>query len=127
MLKPIKKRFNIQVAAANQSVTKTFELDKTIKGIKGVLVTSDKDDLMYYRGSQRIEINKEEFFPDDYESKLLMSGINVPPKQRYYDLGNVNPGNGSIKVIYTDADDGRTVFAPYRVAVYFDCEMEVSA
>jgi hypothetical protein len=127
MLKPLRKRFNIQVTAANQSVTKTFELDKTIKVIKGVLVTSNKDDLAYYRGCQRIEINKEEFFPDDYESKLLMSGIDVPPKQRYFDLGNVNPGNGSVKVVFTDEDDGRTVFTPYRVSVYFDCEMEVTA
>lgn len=127
MLKPIKKRFDLQVTAANQSITKNFELDKTIKGVKGLLVTSDKDDLLYYRGSQRIEINKEEYFPDNYESKLLMSGINVPPKQRYYDLGNVNPGNGSVKVVYTDADDGRTVFTAYRVTLYLDCEMEVSA
>ena len=99
-------------------------MDKNIKVVKGVLVTSDKDDLLYYRGTQKIEINKEEFFPDNYESKLLMSGINVSPKQRYYDLGSVNPGNGSIKLAYTDADDGRTVFTAYRVSLYVDCEME---
>jgi hypothetical protein len=91
--------------------------------VRGVLLTSDKDDLLYYRGSQRIEINKEEFFPDNYESKLLMSGINVSPKQRYYDLGGVNPGNGSVKVVYQDTEDGRTVFAAYRVSLYMDCEM----
>lgn len=127
MGKPVKKRFDIQVTAANQNITKTFELDKTITGIKGVLVTSDKDDLLYYRGSQKIEINKEEYFPDNYESKLLMSGINVPPRQRYYDLGNVNPGNGTIKIVYVDADDGRTVFAPYRVSLYLECETEEAA
>jgi len=126
MLKPVKKRFDIQVGAANQSVTKTFELDKNIKVVKGVLVTSDKDDLLYYRGSQKIEINKEEYFPDNYESKLLMSGINVPPKSRYYDLGSVNPGNGTIKLVYQDADDARTIFAPYRVSLYVDCEREDS-
>ena len=124
MLKPLRKRFDLQVTAANQNITKNFELDKNIKAVKGLLVTSDKDDLLYYRGSQKIEINKEEYFPDNYESKLLMSGINVPPKQRYYDLGSINPGNGSIKVVYQDTDDGRTVFSPYRVSLYVDCEME---
>lgn len=124
MLKPVKKRFDIQITAANQSVTRTFELDKNIKAVKGILITSDKDDLLYYRGSQKIEINKEEFFPDAYESKLLMSGINVPPKQRYYDLGSVNPGNGSVKIVFQDTPDGRTVFATYRVSLYIDCEME---
>lgn len=124
MLKPVKKRFDVQVKEPRQAVTQTFELDKNIKAVKGVLVTSDKDDLLYYRGTQKIEINKEEYFPENYESKLLMSGINVAPKHRYYDLGNVNPGNGIIKLIYTDNEDGRTRFEPYRVSLYVDCEME---
>lgn len=124
MLKPVKKRFDIQIVAARDSVNKTFELDKNIKAVKGVLVTSDKDDLLYYRGTQKIEINNSEFFPDNYESKLLMSGINVAPKQRYYDIGSVNPGNGIIKLSYTDTEDGRTRFEPYRVSLYVDCEME---
>lgn len=124
MLKPVKKRFDITVAAANQTVTQSFDLDKNIKLVHGVMVTSNKDDLLYYRGTQKIEINKEEYFPDNYESKLLMSGINVSPKNRYYDLGNINPGNGSVKIVYQDADDGRTVFSTYRVSLYLDCEME---
>ena len=124
MLKPVKKRFDIAVPGANQTVTQSFDLDKNIKVVHGVLITSNKDDLLYYRGSQKIEINKEEYFPDNYESKLLMCGINVPPKARYYDLGSINPGNGSVKIVYQDADDGRTVFTPYRVSLYLDCEME---
>src|ERR1035437_8970114 len=124
MLKATKKRFDIKILLANSTVSDTFELDKNIMKVNGLLVTSDKDDLLYYRGTQKIEINKEEYFPDNYESKLLMSGINVAPKQRYYDLGNVNPGNGIIKVVYTDTDDGRTHFEPYRVSLYVDCEME---
>jgi hypothetical protein len=124
MLKPVKKRFDLQVTDANKTVSKTYELDKNIKAVKGVLITSDKDDLLYFRGTQKIEINKEEFFPDNYESKLLMSGINVAPKQRYYELGNVAPGNGLVKLTFTDADDLRTPFAPYRVSLYLDCEME---
>lgn len=124
MLKPVKKRFDIQIILPNKTVSKTFELDKNIKFVKGALVTSDRDDLLYFRGTQKIEINKEEFFPENYESKLLMSGVNVPPKQRYYDLGNINPGNGSVKIEYTDHDDIRAGFLPYRVSLYLDCEME---
>ena len=109
---------------ANQSFTQTFELDKNIQIIKGLLFTSDKDDLLYYRGTQRVEINNKEYFPDNYESKLFMSGINVPPATRYYPLANVNPGNGLVKISYQDKDDGRSVFTPYRVSLYLDCEME---
>jgi hypothetical protein len=124
MLKATKKRFDIKITQANSTVSDTFELEKNIVKVHGVLVTSDKDDLLYYRGTQKIEINKEEFFPDNYESKLLMSGINVSPKQRYYDLGGVTPGNGRVQIVYKDLDDGRTVFVPYRVSLYLDCEME---
>lgn len=124
MLKATKKRFDIKILVANSTVSDTFELEKNIVKVHGVLVTSDKDDLLYYRGTQKIEINKEEFFPDNYESKLLMSGINVSPKQRYYDLGGVTPGNGRVQIVYKDLDDGRTVFVPYRVSLYLDCEME---
>ena len=127
MLKLVKKRFDILITAANTFQSKLFELDKDILCIKGVLVTSDKDDLLYHRGMQKIEINKEEFFPDNYESKLLMSGVNVAPNQKYYELGSIPPGNGQIKVDYTDTDDGRTVFAPYRVSLYVNCEREDGA
>lgn len=122
MNKKVKKRFDINITQANKSYSESFELDKDISSVKGVMITSDKDDLLYLRGSQRIELNKEEYFPENYESKLLMSGINVSPNSRYYDLGGAVPGNGILKVDYKDQDDGRSVFAAYRVSIYVDCE-----
>jgi len=104
--------------------SKTFELDKNIVSVTGILFTSDKDDLLYYRGSQKVEINKEEIFPENYESKLLLSGINVSPDNRYYDLGNQPAGNGTIKVQYKDIEDSRAAFVPYRVSLYVECVMQ---
>lgn len=124
MLKPIKKRFDVIVTDAGKTYSQTFELDKTIVTVKGLLITSDMDDLLYFRGTQRIEINRDELFPEGYESKLLMSGINVPPKSRYYDLGGINPGNGQVKIDYRDTDNPRTTFKAYRVSLYLDCEMK---
>lgn len=124
MNKLIKKRFDIEVTSANKTFSKSFELDKDVLFLTGMLITSDKDDLLYYRGSQRMEVNKEEIFPENYESKLLQSGINVAPKSRYYDLGKVPPGNGIIKVDYKDIDHPITVFSSYRVSFYFECETQ---
>ncbi len=112
----------MQVTAAGGRYSQTFELDKTITKIKGLLFTSDRDDLLYYRGSQRVEINKEEIFPQEYESKLLMSGINVSPNDRYYDLGGIAPGNGHVKVDYIDTNYDAAPFTSYRVTLYLDCE-----
>src|ERR1700730_14747102 len=118
----VKKRFDIRVTAASGSYSETFELDKTITKINGILFSSDRDDLLYYRGSQRVEINKEEIFPDEYESKLLMSGINVSPNDRYYDLGGLPPGNGHVKIDYKDTNYDAAPFVAYRVTLYLDCE-----
>ena len=123
-MQTVKKRFDIAVTDPNMVYSKTFELDKNIVSVKGILFTSDKDDLLYYRGSQKVEINKEEIFPENYESKLLLSGINVAPDNRYYDIGNQSAGNGTIKVEYRDMDDNRAVFTPYRVSLYAECVLQ---
>jgi len=117
----VKKRFDILITAAKQSISQTFELDKNITIIKGILLTSDKDDLMYYRGSQRIEINKAEVVPDNYESKLLLSGLNLSPNLRWYEIGDMPAGNGQVKISYIDRDDTRVPFEAYRVSLYLNC------
>lgn len=121
MNKTVKKRFDILVATEGAKVSDTFELDKDITTVKGLLLSSDRDDLLYFRGSQKIIINAEEIFPEHYESKLLMSGINVAPHQRFYDLGEVGTGNRNVKIEFQDNTSGQASFEPYRVSLYLDC------
>ena len=120
----VKKRFDVTIASADKTYSQSFELDKTITFIKGILLTADKEDLLYYRGSQKIEVNKQEVFPEGYESKLLMTGINISPNQRYYDTGNLPVGNGIVKIEYRDQNDTRLAFEPYRISIYLDCEQK---
>jgi len=121
----IKKRFDITVKEARSIRKEQFELDKNVSKVIGILLTSDREDLLYHRGSQKIEINNEEIVPDKYESKLLLSGLNVSPNDRFYKINNnASTGNRLLKVEYTDADDGRSSFTPYRVSVYIECEIE---
>ncbi len=85
MINGVRKRFDLQVTVENGAVSQTFELEKSIVAIKGLLVGSNMDDMLYFRGSQRIEINREEIFPSGYESKgqvTCMSGINCPPNKK---------------------------------------------
>ena len=124
MSKRIKKRYDIEVTTANTLHSKTFELDKTVEKVHGILFASDRDDLMYYRGSNKVEINSDEIFPEGYESKLLMSGLNVSPNERFYNLGGAPPGNFKVKVEYKDTPDARLQFVPYRVSIYLDVEIK---
>lgn len=120
-MKRTKERFDIMVTTAGGTFSKTFELDKNITSIRGLMMSSDLDDVLYYRGTQRIEINKEEIFPENYESKHLMSGINSNVNGRYYLLGNFPTGNGQVRLEYKDNDCVRMEFRPYRISLYLDC------
>ncbi|SRR6266498_3385848 len=124
MGKRVKKRFDIDVTAANAIHSKTFELDKNVEKVHGVLFTSDRDDLTYYRGSVKVELNSDEIFPESYETKLLMSGLNVSPNDRYYNLGGILPGNFKLKIDYKDTPDARLVFTAYRISIYLDLEIK---
>ena len=120
----IKKRFDIIVREAKMTVKEQFELDKNVTRITGLLLTSDREDLLYHRGSQKIEINNEEIVPEKYESKLLLSGMNVSPNERFYKINNTATGNRLLKMEYVDTDDGRSYFSAYRVSIYVECEIE---
>jgi hypothetical protein len=114
----IKERFDIKVTDPNQTIKETFELDSNAKYVKGILITSDRDELLFYRGSQRIALNDQELFPEEFESRLLMAGLNVSPDERTITLGNIETGNGRLEVWYKDADHSNTRFLEYRVSIY---------
>ncbi len=120
----VKKRYSFIVDTPGTSYSKKFDLDKNIKLVRGILISSDKPDLLFFRGSQKITVNGEELFPEDYESKLLMSGISVPPDQKYADLGDgVIAGNGEVKISYKDSENSTTSFSSYEVNLYLMCEL----
>lgn len=124
MLKPYYKEFDVTVSAEGETVKKTFEVDKSVKNVQFVSIVSNRPDLVYYRGSLRLEINKEEIFPEGFSACRLVSSPNVKPDERRWPLGEFPSGNGLIKIEYTDAPDGRTVFAPYIVTLCVDGERE---
>ena len=119
----VEKRFDIQVATKGQTVIWKFELDKTAKLIKGIKVTSDREDLLFYRGTQKIEINGKERFEDNYESKNLQSSLNVDVNARYKDMRDTEPGNGVVVITYVDNNHPLFAFTPYRVSLYVEYEI----
>lgn len=114
----IKEKFDLDVTEAEAVIKKQFELDKNARFLLGVVVTSDRDDLMYYRGSQKILINDRELFPDGYHSKLLMAGLNVAPDERMVTVGGVPTGNGKLDLWFTDVEHSEVPFTPYKVTIY---------
>lgn len=118
------KTFSFLVDTPNISYNKKFELDKNIKLVKAIMLSSNKPNLIFFRGSQKLEINGDELYPEDYESRLLMSGISVPPNERYVDMGDaVLAGNGEVKIVYKDTDNILAPFDSYRVIINLKCDI----
>lgn len=87
-----------------------FELPKHTRMVRGLQLLADYPDKLYYRGRGRIEIGGEELFPDKFESKILMSSLSVAPRERFFDLGDVLPGDLSVKIRFEDTDHPRAPF-----------------
>jgi hypothetical protein len=114
---------DLLITADGQIVKEKFELDKTVKLIKGIKLTSDREDLLFYRGTQSITVNGKERFEDNYESKNLQSSLNVDVNKRYKNMRDLEPGNGIIEVDYTDTEHPLAAFANYRVSLYVEYEI----
>lgn len=115
----IKERFDLAITSANETYKGQWELDKYADILYGVVVTSDSEESLYYRGTQKVQLNDQELFPEGFESKLLMAGLSVPPNDRMVKTGVHPTGNGRIEVWYTDKDHSQRSFVPYRVSFYF--------
>jgi hypothetical protein len=122
--KIIKEAVEVIVSTANQTFKESFEVDKHAGKILGILLISDYDELLYYRGTQRIKINEMEIFPEGYESKLLMQGLNVSVNERMIKLGeDILPGNRKVEIDYTDTNHASAPFTPYKVKLYVYSEV----
>jgi hypothetical protein len=117
--KIIKQVFTLTIDTAASTFKGSFEVDRNAEKIIGVQISSDREDIAYYRGTQIIKINDEEFFPEGFESKQLMCGINLNPNQRYYRLGKINPGNRKVDLIYTDSGNDAVIeFDTHKIYLY---------
>jgi len=115
----LKERFDLIIDTPSAVKKAEWELDKNADKLFGIMVTSDNETHLYYRGSQKIQINDQELFPEDFESKLLMSGLGVAPNNRVVRIGYVNTGNNKVEVWFKDTPHPSAPFAAYRVTFYF--------
>ena len=121
----VPKVYSFVVDAQNTLFNKKFDLDKNAKLVRGIILSSDQPNKLFYRGSQRIEISGDEIFPEDFESKMLMSGMAVAPNKKYCSLGNaVIAGNLEFKIQYKDSHNPYASFEPYKVIITVRCEMK---
>ena len=121
---PYSNTYNLLITEADKTVKKTFEVDKSVVIVSALALTASKEDLMYCRGTIRLEINKNELYSEGTPAKKIYSLPTVDANNRAYRIGSVATGNGLITLEYTDNADGRTVFSSYIVSLTIDGERE---
>jgi len=114
----IKERFDLEITEENGQKKGEFQIDRNAATIFGISLTSNFEELLYYRGSQKIQINDQELFPENFESKLLMSSLSVPPNQRVVKVGNITAGNGKLEIWFKDTENDKGTFEAYTVSIY---------
>ncbi|MCD6068907.1 MAG: hypothetical protein K0S33_3733 [Bacteroidetes bacterium] len=124
MSKFFSRDYDVQITAAAQTFRKTIELDKSVKAITHYTILSNREDLAYYRGSFKLDINKDEIAPDGYSVKKVMCWPTIPPDARLKSIGRRETGNGQIQFEYTDSNDGLTTFQPYVITLSVEGERE---
>lgn len=124
MAKTEKNRHDIaRITAESQVSREEFGLGSGTLKVTGILLVSDRDDLLYSRGTVQVAVSGEEVIPEGFHAKLLMSGLGVPPSQRFLPLDTL-PGNGKVRVTYTDTPNPALPFAEYGVSLYLMTETD---
>jgi len=117
--KIIKEWVDVKISTAGSKEKGSFEVDKHAARIIGIAISSNFDEQIYHRGAQRISINEKEIYPEGYESKMLMQGLNIKVNDRIIELGEeVQIGNRKVEIEYTDTNHALAPFTPYRVRLY---------
>ncbi len=121
------KWFDIQVTEPDKTYSVTYELDKTVGFVTGIGLDTNREKLMYQRGTQKIEINRQEIVPEGFLSKRLYHLPTIEAHLRFLRRGGRIPvGNGIVKVDYKDSTDALAPFEPYWIRITLDCIIKES-
>jgi hypothetical protein len=114
------KRLDVSIDASQKIIKSApFTLDKSIEFVDAVSITSTNESAIF--GLQhRLVISGNEVFPDEFAARLIFSYASTPPNDRFFDIGKVPAGNGSIQMSLYDNTDPAD-FGAYKVSFFFRC------
>ena len=113
--------FELDVTAAGATVEETFTLPSIFKSVDDMLLTSNRKDLLAFRGKFRMSIGDQEIFTKNYRAELVMPGFHVSPDQKWRKLlqiADLEKSGNQIEFSYTDDTNGTGTFAPHKVYLY---------
>ncbi len=114
---------NIVIPNADAQVTVNVNSDKLYRRISGLLFSVPFAMPANDVSQSSVIINDKEIFPENFETKLLVSDLAIPVNERFYEINE--PAEGStIKVKYKDGSTAGLTY-PYTAKLYLKLEDKI--
>ncbi len=112
----------IPVSAANETVKFSADTDKMYRQITGLYISLPEDKAV--PGSTiEVKVADMEIFPEDFEIKMVTTGMNISPNDRFYDKIKEEAGGNRIDGKFSDS--GKADTYPYVAKIYLRLEDKV--
>ncbi|TAL55244.1 MAG: hypothetical protein EPN86_03440 [Nanoarchaeota archaeon] len=122
MRRPIKYQIiKLSVTGAG-SFPISAETDKAYKKVTGIQFNSTDSNALKDTVFSKFEIDSNEIFPDGFEVKLIQTGLEVTPNERFYKVDERAEGS-TVAGSYKDA--GNAAAYPYNAYIYLRLENRV--
>ncbi len=112
----------IQIGQSGDSVKFSADMDKMYKQLTG-LYASLPEDKAVPGTSIELKIADKEIFPEGFELKMITTGLNVAPKDRFYEKVKEEAAGNRIEGRLTDS--GKADSYPYVAKLYLRLEEKV--
>lgn len=119
MRRPIKYQIIKLAITGAGSFPINAESDKAYKRITGIAYSSTDTNAQKDTVFSKYEIDNNEIFPDGFEVKMISTGQEVPPNERYYPINERAEGS---TIVGTVKDAGNAGAYPYNVYIYLRLE-----
>lgn len=124
MRRPIKYQLiKLSITTGGTSYPINAEADKSYKRITGIHFSTSDINALKDAVFTKFEIDNNEIFPDGYEVKMIQTGQEVPPDERFYPLDE--RGDGAT-IVGTFKDANHASAYPYNAYLYLRLENPVS-
>lgn len=122
-MKDIKyKIIKVLVPEATSVVKFSADSDKMYKQITGIFASLPEDKAV--PGTLlELKIADKEIFPDEFEIKMITTGLNVSPNNRFYEKINEEAQGNRIDGRFTDS--GKADVYPYVAKIYLRHEDKI--
>jgi len=120
-LKRVLKTYTLTPKQEDVEKPQTFELPSKTKFVTGFLLSANNKSKLNFRGKIRLSIGGDELIEADTPASLFLSSVGVPVEKRYFDLGDVEPGDFSVKPEFKDEDNAAAAWdGGYSVYLTFE-------